>query len=260
MSESESRHNSIIVEQFTRQAAPFARMHTAEESMELFKQVAGVTRDDIALDVACGPGLVACAFATAAKRVTGVDITPAMLEQARQLQQREGLTNVDWELAEGTKLPFADESFSLVLSRYAFHHFPQPKATLAEMARVCQPGGRVCVADVYVTSEEQDEAYNRIERLRDPSHVRALRLDEYKTMFVDAGLSVKEQAFYRFDVAVDRLLEATRTPEPEAKDFREEVEADISRNVLGVNARYDDAGVLQFSFPILITCGRSRGY
>jgi len=96
MSDSDSRHNSIIVEQFTRQAAPFARMHTAEESMELFKRVAGVTRDDIALDVACGPGLVACAFAKIAKHVSGVDITPAMLEQARQLQQRERLTNIEW--------------------------------------------------------------------------------------------------------------------------------------------------------------------
>ena len=53
-------------------------MHTAEASMELFKQVAGVTKDDVALDVACGPGLVACAFATIAKHVTGVDITPAI--------------------------------------------------------------------------------------------------------------------------------------------------------------------------------------
>ena len=140
--------------------------------MGLFKQVAGVTRDDIALDVACGPGLVVCAFATVARHVTGVDITPAMLEQARALQQREGLTNVEWKLGDGTKLPFEDESFSLVLSRYAFHHFENPKAVLAEMVRVCQPGGRVCVADVYVTSDAQDEAYNRIELLRDPSHVR----------------------------------------------------------------------------------------
>jgi ubiquinone/menaquinone biosynthesis C-methylase UbiE len=255
MSDSDSRHNSVIVEQFTRQAAPFARMHTAEESMELFKQAAGVTRDDIALDVACGPGLVACAFATVAKQVTGVDITPAMLEQARQLQQREELTNVEWKLGDGTKLPFEGESFSLVMSRYAFHHFENPKAVLVKMARVCQPGGRVCIADVYVTSDEQDEAYNRIELLRDPSHVRALRLGEYITMFAEAGLSVKQQAFYRFDVAVDRLLEATRTPEREAKEFREAVEQDIGRNVLGVNARFDDAGVLQFSFPIVITCG-----
>ena len=54
------------------------------------------------------------------------------------------------------------------------------------MVRVCRPGGRVCVADVYVTSDSQDEAYNRVELLRDPSHVRALRIEEYKTMFTKA--------------------------------------------------------------------------
>jgi ubiquinone/menaquinone biosynthesis C-methylase UbiE len=258
MAQTNSVHDSVTVEHFTRQAAPFAQMHTAEASMELFKQVAGVTNADTALDVACGPGLVACAFAAVARHVTGIDITPAMLDEAKALQEREKLSNVSWMLGSGTELPFDDNSFSLVLSRYAFHHFQDPRAVLAEMARICQSGGRVCVADVYVTSAAQDEAYNRIELLRDASHVRALHLQEYRTMFADAGVPLRQQAFYRFDVPVEKLLLATRTPASEAQQYRDAVEQDVGRNLLGVNARRDDSGALQFSFPIVITCGVKR--
>ena len=61
-SPSQAAHNDSIVDQFTRQAVPFSRMATQSE--ELLLELSGVTGHDTVLDVACGPGLVACAFAT----------------------------------------------------------------------------------------------------------------------------------------------------------------------------------------------------
>ena len=75
-------------------------------------------------------------------------------------------------------LPFPESSFSAVITRYSFHHFLEPEAVLAEMVRVCQPGGRVAVVDVFMSTPEQAEAYNRMEKLRDPSHTLALLLAE----------------------------------------------------------------------------------
>src|ERR1700756_4853563 len=92
-------HQSRILDQFTRQAAPFAGSASIrnEEALNRIVQWAGTGIEDITLDVACGPGLLACAFARVAKHASGVDMTPAMLEQARKLQQERGLQNVSWQ-------------------------------------------------------------------------------------------------------------------------------------------------------------------
>src|SRR5947209_8771537 len=144
-----------------------------DHSPELILSASEVGPTDTVLDVACGPGVLACAFAQAVRSVTGIDVTPAMIEQAQALQQARARTNMTWRIGDVLPLPFFDASFSLVFTRYSFHHFLYPKAVLAEMVRVCTTGGRVVVVDVFTTSPEQAEAFNRMEKLRDPSHVRA---------------------------------------------------------------------------------------
>src|SRR5204862_825198 len=96
--------------------------------------------------VACGPGLVAVAFAAVARHVTGIDVTPAMIERARAHAAEKGVANVGWHVGDVLPLPYPKGSFSIVVSRFAFHHFPDPRAVLAEMRRVCAPGRRLGVA------------------------------------------------------------------------------------------------------------------
>src|SRR6185369_10253048 len=138
-------HHDLIRDQFTKQAIPFATAPGIkdEEALKLVVDFTGAGPDDTVLDVACGGGLVVCAFASVVRHATGIDLTPAMIERARALQQEKGLTNVTWRLGDVLPLPFADGSFSIVTSRFAFHHFLDPGAVLAEMKRVCAPGGRV---------------------------------------------------------------------------------------------------------------------
>lgn len=81
---------------------------------------------DSTLDVACGPGVLACAFAEVARHVIGIDTTPTMLEQARKLQAEKGLANMSWRQGDVAQLPFDDGAFSLVVSRYAFRHVLDP--------------------------------------------------------------------------------------------------------------------------------------
>src|SRR5262249_47806499 len=167
-------HNRSIIDQFTKQAIPFSKKSqlSSEEILELMVDACGVTARDTVLDVACGPGLTACAFAKAAARVTGIDITPAMIERAKARQTKMSLTNLTWQVGDILSLPFPDASFSLVATRYSFHHLLDTRAALAEMKRVCEPGGKVLVMDAAPESGKAD-AYNLMEKLRDPSHVRA---------------------------------------------------------------------------------------
>src|SRR5262249_60734251 len=84
---SDTSHQDLILDQFTRQATVFstAPAITDEEALGMIVKAARTTPDDRLLDVACGPGLVVCAFAPHVREATGIDRTPAMLEQARKL-------------------------------------------------------------------------------------------------------------------------------------------------------------------------------
>jgi SAM-dependent methyltransferase len=256
MGQTDADHRRLILDQFTRQAEPFARLpaHSAEESIRLVGEAAGIGPDDTILDVACGPGLLACAFAATARHVTGIDLTPAMIEQARALQRARKLSNLAWRVGDVSSLPFADGSFSVAFTRYSFHHLLDPAGVLAEMVRVTQVGGRVVVVDVYTSCPEQAEAYNHVERLRDPSHVRALGLDELADLLKGAGLRDVATARYGLDMELERLLAAS-FPEPgAAEEIRRTFAADLGRDRLGVGARLE-GGEIHFAFPTAILVG-----
>ena len=89
-------HDTKIVDQFTRWAKPFADLpvHSDVDGMARTLAAAGIEPDMEVLDVACGPGIVTCAAAPHARHVTGIDLTPAMIEQARERQRNAGLINV----------------------------------------------------------------------------------------------------------------------------------------------------------------------
>ena len=254
---SDREHQRLILDQFTRQAVPFSRFpaHSTEESVRLTIEASALAASDTVLDVACGPGLTACAFAEVARHVTGIDITPAMIEQAKALQESKGLDNLTWHVGDVTSLPFDDASFSMVFTRYSFHHLLDPKAVLAEMVRVCAPGGRVVVVDVYSSSPEQAEAYDRVEKLRDPSHVRALGFDELNGLFRGAGLTDTSAQLSGLNVGLEPLLESS-FPDPGNVDLIRRIFADdLGKNRLGVNARLED-GQVHFTFPTVVVTGR----
>src|SRR6266550_584952 len=107
-------HKDLILDQFTRQAVPFSTAPSIkdEAALTLIVDWAGAGPDDTVLDVACGPGLLVCAFARVAKHATGVDMTPAMLEQARKIQKEKSLANVSWQPGNVYSLPFLQAQFS----------------------------------------------------------------------------------------------------------------------------------------------------
>ena len=247
----------LIVEQFTKQAVPFSEMplHNDEDTNRLVIETAGIGPEDTVLDVACGPGLITCAVGRVARHVTGIDITPAMIEQARKRQQSMGLTNMEWRVGNVLPLPFPESAFSAVITRYSFHHFLEPEAVLNEMVRVCRSGGRVAVVDVFMSTPEQAEAYDRMEKLRDPSHTRALLLAELTGMFHDAGLTQMKTAFYKLDVELEKLLTASCTKTDDAQRVRNIFENDLGVNRLGVGASRQNDGI-HFAFPIVVAVGR----
>ncbi len=245
-------HQASIIDQFTSQAIPFSQMpgHTNEQSLQLLMDAVNLSSEDTVLDVACGTGIVACAFAAIANHVTGIDITPAMLEQAKLLTKQRGLTNLTWQQGDIETLPFADASFSVVLSRYAFHHFLKPDLVLSEMIRVCRPGGRILIADVALPPDKVD-AFNQFEKLRDPSHTRALTLEEFQSLIANTNLQNIGLEFYKVEMELEQQLAAS-FPNPGDDDkIRQIFRDDLGVNRLGVAAHLRDDEI-HYAYPITV--------
>lgn len=246
------KHHDEILDQFTRQAVPFAKAPTirSDEALNRIVQSAGAGPEDTVLDVACGPGLLACAFARVAHLVTGIDMTPAMLEQARKEQQQRGLTNVSWQQGDVYALPYPGAHFSIVSSRFAFHHLLEPLAALKEMKRVCKPGGRVVVADSSPVGEKADH-FNAMEKLRDPSHVRALPPEEMSGLFEQAGLGQPRMEALRPEAEMEELLARSFPREGDADRIRKIFADSIAGDALDMSTRLQD-GKIHYSFPLKV--------
>jgi len=250
-------HNDLIKEQFNKQAATFGTMAGHYDALDLMVRLAQAHEKDTVLDVACGPGIVACAFAKKTAHVRGIDLVPAMIEKAKAAQEEQNLKNMSWEVGNVNPLPYAHCSYSIVVSRFAFHHFTDPLAVLKEMSRVVNWEGRVLVTDVYITSKEQSHLYDQMEKLRDPSHTRALMLGELTDMYKEADLTITDKQFYRLEVDVEELLKATLTPPKEAAEFKTIVKADIGINKIGIEAKLREEKLI-FSFPVVIMVGQKQ--
>src|SRR4030095_14854484 len=134
---------------------------------------------------------------------------------ARSPAAAQGLTNVTWRLGDLLPLPWPDGSFTLVTSRFAFHHFLDPQAVLHEMVRVCAPGGTVMVVDAAPAPDKAD-AYNRMELLRAPPHTRAMPLVEHLELFRHAGLPEPRVTNYRLDSDLEGCLSRSFPPPRDA--------------------------------------------
>jgi len=103
---------------------------------------AGVRAGQRVLDVACGTGVVSVTAARVGARVTGLDLTPELLERARENARIAGV-DVDWHEGDVEKLPFGDAAFDVVLSEFGHIFAPRPEVALGEMLRVLKPGGTI---------------------------------------------------------------------------------------------------------------------
>jgi ubiquinone/menaquinone biosynthesis C-methylase UbiE len=99
-----------------------------------------------ALDVGCGTGFLSFELAARGHRVTGIDFAPAMLAEARRKAAERGVS-IRFEAGDAERLPFADGSFDLVVSRHVLWTLPHPEAAVEEWIRLLRPGGRLAVID-----------------------------------------------------------------------------------------------------------------
>ncbi len=193
--------NSLVQKQFGVAAADYAAsaVHASGPSLARLVAMVSPRPDWRVLDVATGAGHTAHALAPLVARVVASDITDEMLAQTAKLAASRRLTNVETAHAEAGALAFPDASFDLVTCRLAAHHFPDPAGFVAAAWRVLKPGGTFALVDnigpdaarmpeaTPAEIRDADTLYNTFEELRDPSHARALGLDDWVGLLGDSG-------------------------------------------------------------------------
>jgi SAM-dependent methyltransferase len=247
---SSTTHDRTVVDQFTRQAVPFATAPIHQDGMACIRALSRITDERHVLDVACGPGLVACALAAEARCITGIDLTPRMIEEARATARTQSVGNVTWLVGSAMQLPFADATFSVVLTRYSFHHFTDPAAAFDEMYRVCRPGGRLVVADLSI-APPAGARFDAVERLRDPSHVHALTPTELRSVFERRRVMDIEEAEYGLDIELEPQLTRSFPVDGGAEQIRQAYAGSIAHDLLGIRARLI-AGSLWSTWPVRV--------
>lgn len=202
------------------------------------------TGSERVLDVGCGAGHTALAFAARVAEVVALDLTPAMLEQARRLAAERGLPNVSFREGNAAELPFPDASFDLVTSRLAAHHVAQPAAMLCEIARVLRPGGCFLLSDTVADEDPMlDSFVNALELLRDASHVRDHRVSEWQTMFRTAGLAPRLLDRFAIELEFEPWVARIGTPSGAVTGLRALFDAapDEARRHFGIGVAGDYA-------------------
>ena len=147
--------------------------------------------EDRLLDVACGAGALVGDVAPHVARAVGTDLSEGMLSLARErvLQRPDAPANVEFRQGPSDELPFADDDFTAVVCTTALHHFPDAERSIAEMARVLGPGGRVVIGDMCrdrVTTKIADPIWRRFEA----GHVGMKTRREIGGMLERSGLRV----------------------------------------------------------------------
>lgn len=204
-----SGHEDSIRAEFTHQSSSFgtAAAMTSAETLGALVELVPEDAEAEWVDIACGPGVVTRAIAGRVGSVRGIDLTPAMVEEAERRAREEGVGNVGFAVGEATASGLPDASFDGAITRLSLHHIPGPARVVAEMARLVRPGGWVLVSDIAGDRAGEAAAWREeIERLRDPSHWACVTPERLRSMGKAAGLELERERLVPIEIDFEDWL------------------------------------------------------
>lgn len=139
------------------------------------------------------------------------------------------------------------------MTRYSLRHLLEPAKAVKEMKRICGENGKVLIIDVTADPDKVD-AYNRVEKMRDPSHAGALTKMQLENIIRNAGLAIHKTARHDLEVELKSILHASILNPGDVERVRQMFEEDVTQNNLGMRSHLK-GGKIHFYFPItMIHC------
>ncbi|CAD6562609.1 class I SAM-dependent methyltransferase [Paraburkholderia sabiae] len=210
------KHHDQVADAFGSTAAAYltSQVHATGADLQTLAASVAATPGAAVLDMGCGAGHASFAVAAHAGSVVAYDIAPQMLATVASAAAERGFSNIRTQQGAAEKLPFADASFDWVVSRMSAHHWHDVPLALAEVRRVLKPGGRVLFIDIAGSEHPLlDTHLQAVEVLRDGSHIRDYRADEWVSFFAAAGFEVDVRQRWRLDIEFGSWVARMRTPE-----------------------------------------------
>lgn len=215
MTNKQSHHNAVD-RQFADQANAYLGSAVHAQGNDLQRLAQLLEGDDFAnvLDLGCGAGHASFAVAAQVREVVAYDLSDKMLDVVQHAARDKGIDNLIVQQGVAESLPFDDESFDVVISRFSAHHWYDVGKALREVKRVLKQGGRAIFMDVVSPGHPVlDVHLQTIEILRDTSHVRDYTPGEWLSFFTEAGLRVQTVTSDRLHLEFSSWITRMRTPE-----------------------------------------------
>ncbi|MEW9584175.1 class I SAM-dependent methyltransferase [Paraburkholderia sp. DGU8] len=217
------KHHDQVADAFGSTAAAYltSPTHATGADLRMLAESVAATPDATVLDLGCGAGHGSFAVAPHAKEVLAYDIAAPMLATVDGAARERGLANIRTQQGAAETLPFADHSFDWVISRMSAHHWHDVPLALAQVRRVLKPGGNVLFVDIAGSDHPLlDTHIQAVELLRDGSHIRDYRADEWVALFAAAGFKASIRERWRIDIEFSSWIARMRTPEPRVVAIR----------------------------------------
>lgn len=217
-------HNNLVDKQFGSQAEMYltSSVHAFGQEFTEIENLVQQFDSPHVLDLGSGAGHISFYTAPFAQQVTAYDLSEEMLKIVANSAQQKGLDNITTVKGIAESLPFPDNHFDVVISRFSAHHWQDVPLALREMRRVCKPTGKVMMIDIMAPpSPLCDTFLQTIEMLRDNSHVRDYSKAEWQQMFSHAGFSVNQTKTHKLELEFNSWITRMRTPEHYVTAIRE---------------------------------------
>jgi ubiquinone/menaquinone biosynthesis C-methylase UbiE len=228
-----------------------SNVHKFGPSLAKLIALARPNEHDVCLDIGTGAGHTAAALAQYAKQVYGLDPAEGMLKAAGESYGY--LTNLEFTPGSSEDTGFPDNTFDIVTARHTLHHHPSMPRTLSEIKRILKPGGRLVIVDEITPNENVNDWYHRLEVAKDPTHVRAYYVEEWKAFIKEAGLTwILGDADTKYHLDVESWIQRAKASDEQAEKVRQLFREANPESQKLFTIVYKDGNAITFDMPVMV--------
>ncbi len=175
----------------------YKEIHSDSKHLENLIRMIEIKKGKTYLDLGTGNGYIAFELAGREKniKVIGLDIAENSILKNIEIKEKNEIKNIEFVKYEGTRFPFEQKSISGIISRYAFHHFPDPDLTIAELFRILEDKGFFILSDPMTDEIDEYNFIDRFQSVQEDGHVHFYRRSEIEEYFKKHNFRV-EKEFY----------------------------------------------------------------
>ena len=147
------------------------------------------------LDIGTGTGYLAFPLAEMFPKaeVVGIDIAETIIAKNNETVKERGIKNLVFQAFDGLKYPFEAGTFNLIVTRYAFHHFPNVTDAICQMQKLLAKGGKILISDPLRNEEDKKGIIDDFMRVKKDGHIQFYSEKELEKLFVENGFAKEKQ-------------------------------------------------------------------